>query len=248
MIFYACVIVLATVASTPVDNYLTMGTDGGSTFCDIFQGDCSFSSNSDDTINSADFNQASAFSGDAGAEKASALIAAADSGSSEEGGFFTQPEFIPNQIEPWAVEIAGNLQSQGTDSTRPSPTYDCQKPPDREDSNFFYVSTVDGTYGSPVNNKPSEEHKFPTKDIPCKKCEGPEASDCETMVAQCSNTRNPYQCRLCFPHYERPCEDIADISRLPSKDNPYGQSWCESKECKGWQPCAFGLPPPCLSL
>lgn len=245
MIFYSCVIVLATVASAPVDNYLTMGTDGGSTLCDIFQGDCPFSSNNDDTINSANFNQASAFPGDAGAEKVSALIAAAKSGSSEEDGFFTQSEFIPNQIEPWAVKIAGNLQSQGTDSTRPSPTYDCQKPPDRGDSSLFDVSTVDGTYGSPVNNNPSEERKLPTKDIPCQKCEG---SDCEAMVAQCSDTRNPYQCRLCDPHYERPCENIADISRLPSKDNPYGQPWCGSKECNGWHSCAFGLPPPCISL
>lgn len=250
MIFYAFIIVLVTVRSAPVDNFLTMGTYGGSTLCDISKADCSFFSDNDLTIGSADLDQAFAAVG-ASVEKPSVflnLFPAANSGTST----LEEDDYTSNQMGPWAGSDSNTAEIAG--STRSTGTYDCENPTDfRGDPHLFYIHTIADSsipYGSLVNKKPSEEKKATETPDPltCTKCDGPQVSDCRPMIADCANNKKyPYQCTLCFSDANPTCEVIDDISRLPSKENPYGQSWCLSKECLGLKPCQYGLPS-CISL
>lgn len=250
---YSCLTILATVASAPVDNYWTIGTGSDNTLCDFSEGDCSLFHDNGYTTSSAD---SSAFPDGAGVDGPSAflnLVTTADSGSSEEDGFVTKSDFTPNLIEPWIasgpsiVEIAGTPQSNtATAPARSSVTYDCENPYQFHggDPNVYISS------GSLLNKKPSDGEKLPSEGpdpINCTKCLGPDVSTCRSMFAACLNVHKPFQCTLCFADNSPICESIDDITRLPSPENPYGQSWCHTKECRGVKPCPFGLPH-CISL
>lgn len=254
LIFYACFIVLATVASAPVDNYLTLGTVGVTTPCDVSNVDCSSSSSpdNDNTISSADLNQAFAFPSGAGAKTPFLSFAAANSVTSEENGVVTESDFTPTQFGRLTVEMAGNPQSQ---AKAPTTTYDCQNPSDIHANPFLFTSdTVDDSlipYGSLGNTKPSSKYISPTEDdkegIMCKKCTGPKDSDCRPMLAACFDQQHPNQCMLCFVGGRDACEMIDDISILPSRANKWGQPWCVSQVCRGARPCLPGFEN-CISL
>ena len=270
MIFYASVIVLATVASAPVEIYRNLGISSGINLCDSSNGDCSLIPDNGHTISSADLNLASGGAGAWNPFMPTNLFTAANSGSSEVDGFITKSDTTPNQIPPQTgsdssiLDITRNLQSQAQATARPLATYDCPYPPQvpgRPDDlrvPAYYESTP--PYGLLLADKPADdppERKLPVEpvEVPstfCIKCDGPKESDCRKMIADCDE-ENPYQCQLCYidedPNSSEPsdlsCEQTGDISRLPSKANPYGQSWCKSKECIQ---CPYGIQSQCPIL
>ena len=256
--FYSCLTVLATVASAPVDNYGTIGTGSDNTLCDFSKGDCSLFQNNGYAISSADFPASPDGAGVEGSSAFLNLVTTTNSASSEEDGFDTKSDFTPDLFEQWIasgpgiVEIAGApLSNTATAPARSSVTYDCENP----FHNHGHQPTVDISFDSIASKKPSDGKKLPAGSaaLSCTKCLGPDDGACKSMFAECVNVNKPYQCTLCFTDGSLTCESIDNISRLPSPENQYGQSWCYTQECRGGNPkplnppCPFGLPH-CVSL
>lgn len=214
MIFYAFVIVLATVASAPVGNDVL---DGGTTLCDFTTEDCPLVFNTNDyTTPPTGLDQASGGAG-AGTEPPSA---------------FSQLNFFTIASSDAA------LPKYPAPHQRWSATYECEEPLPaiRQGHNFFDQPLPP----LPPYQSGDSAKKFPADQddssfIPCQKCI--KGSDCRPMSAICLGEENPYRCLLCpssniNDHTE--CERVADISKLPSKGNSYGQSWCKTGECQAW--------------
>lgn len=236
MIFYAFVIALATVASAPVGNDQAVGVDGGVTLCDFTTEDCPLVFDSNDyTTPSTGLDQTS------GGAPAEAEAPPAFS----QLNFFTianSDALAPNGVDPDPITAPRDPALPQTGSA----TYECEKPPSaiRKDPNFF--NWPSGESPVPVYQRRDSAKKLPVDlDAPvflsCQKCGGPKGSDCTRMFANCGDKRNPYTCHLCpltinsdtkYSHVN--CEFVADISKLPSKGNPYGQSWCKTGECQAW--------------
>lgn len=210
MIFYAFVIVLATVASAPVGND---GLDGDTTLCDFTTEDCPLVFNSNDyTAIPTGLNQASGGAG----------------GRAEVPSAFSQ-------LNSFTIANSDSLVANGFDPKSYAPTYECDDPlPVVQDPNFFLWPSGNE---SPVTLylRRDSATKLPvdqdtSNSISCTKCRGPKDSDCTPVIANCGSKQNPYGCYLC----ETKCEFVADISKLPSRGNPYGQSWCKTGECRAW--------------
>ncbi|MCJ1260596.1 hypothetical protein MMC22_000458 [Lobaria immixta] len=225
MIFYAFVIALATVASAPVGNDQAVGVDGGVTLCDFTTEDCPLVFNTNDyTTPPTGLYQTS---GGAPAE-------------AEASPAFSQLNFFTIANSDALVANGFNSESYAH-SKRPAPhqrwsaTYECEEPLPgiRQDPNSFNQPLPPYQRGDSAMKVPADLDA-PTS-IPCQKCI--RGSDCKPVTAICEGNQNPYGCLLC-PSLgikdSTECERVADISKLPSKGNIFGQSWCKTAECQAW--------------
>ncbi|MCJ1462625.1 hypothetical protein MMC07_001227 [Pseudocyphellaria aurata] len=227
-IFCTSVIFFAVATSVPIDDDLI---GGGTTDCDIFKSDCSFLSyrnNEVSTVSSTNFDQAS---DDTGAENPSVYLSL-DAANRQSSEVVTKSDSTLDPTESWigfdrsTYNIAGNPQIETKAPTKPTTTYECEHPIDQPPS--------------PPSQSTLDIRESSSDVIECKECTAGHCYLLYIVIAKCR--RFPFGCLLC-PARGRYCEQAADVSRLPSPANPYGQSWCQRREC-----VCHGMQERCASL